>query len=112
MTLAEFARAAHASYQVAVFFLGEVSAVMYDMDSWMWDSGWGGWVLMTVLMVAFWAIVIALLVIVIRYLTTDRVRGSGPPASQAQALLAERYARGEIDDDEYRQRTTLLREHR
>jgi putative membrane protein len=27
-------------------------------------------------------------------------------------VLAERYARGEIDDDEYGRRLTLLREHR
>jgi putative membrane protein len=27
-------------------------------------------------------------------------------------VLAERFARGEIDDDEYRQRMTTLREHR
>lgn len=92
--------------------MGEVIAVMYDGNNWMWHSGWSGWAVMTVLMVAFWAVVITLVVMAIRYLTADRVHSAGPPASQAQGLLAERYARGEIDDDEYRQRLALLREHR
>ena len=85
---------------------------MYDGDNWMWHSGWGGWILMAVLMAVFWAIVITLVALAIRYLTVDRQRSAGPSASQAEVLLAERYARGEIDDDEYRQRMALLREHR
>ncbi len=85
--------------------------MMYDGDNWMWHSGGGGWVLMTVLMVAFWAVVITLVVMAIRYLSTGRTQSAGPPAGQAHVLLAERYARGEIDDDEYRHRSALLREH-
>ena len=77
---------------------------MYDGDNWMWHSGWSGWVLMTVLMVVFWAVAITLVVMAIRYLSNGRVHSAGPTASQAQVLLANRYARGEIDDDEYRQR--------
>ncbi len=84
---------------------------MYDGDNWMWHSGWSGWVLMTVLMVVFWAVAITLVVMAMRYLSNGRVHSAGPTASQAQVLLANRYARGEIDDDEYRQRSALLREH-
>ena len=32
-------------------------------------------------------------------------------AGEAEDVLAERYARSEIDDDEYRRRMTLLREY-
>ena len=71
---------------------------------------------MGVLMVAFWAVVITLVVMAIRYLTSDRGKSAGPQTgatvSGAEDVLAERYARGAIDDDEYRRRLALLREHR
>ena len=86
----------------------------------MWNSGWGwgGWILMTLVMVAFWGLVITAVVLAIRYLAGggghhNRVGGgSAPVGSRAEDVLAERYARGEIDDDEYRRRLTLIREHR
>jgi putative membrane protein len=34
--------------------------------------------------------------------------GSGPSGSAARRILDERYARGEIDDEEYQQRRKLL----
>ena len=83
--------------------------MMYD------DWGWGGWLLMTLVMIVFWAAVITAVVMAVRYLASSRRPGPNPGASgptRAEDLLAERYARGEIDDDEYRQRLTLLREHR
>jgi putative membrane protein len=82
--------------------------MMYD--GW----GWGGWVLMSVVMVLFWAAVIAAIVVAIRYLAGSG-GGSGPPRYEPprpEDVLAGRFARGEIDEDEYRRRITLLREHR
>jgi putative membrane protein len=56
----------------------------------------------------FWLVVIALL---IRFVFMRRggcwSRGSSP--HRAQGILAERYARGEIGDDEYRTRLERLR---
>ena len=93
------------------------SEIMHDNywygDGWGW--GWGGWILMGVVMVVFWAVVITLVVLAVRYLSADRGTRPAPPASaqsRAEDLLAERFARGEIDDEEYRHRLTLLREHR
>lgn len=86
----------------------------------MWGSswGWGEWILMTSLTVVFWAAVITAIVLAVRYLANARTSGdgrSGPPPergkSRAEQLLGERYARGEIDDDEYRSRMSTLREH-
>jgi putative membrane protein len=82
--------------------------------------GWGGWLVMAVIMVLFWGLVIAGLVALVHYLTaTHRSHHqAGPPAESGQGsrraedLLAERFARGEIDDDEYKRRLALLREHR
>ncbi|MGW1159640.1 SHOCT domain-containing protein [Streptomyces sp. NPDC002513] len=90
----------------------------------MWYGGWGGWLVMVVIMVSFWALLIAgLLALVLHSHRThpgqrpDAVPsasgGSGWGGSrQAEDLLAERFARGEIDEDEYRRRLTVLREHR
>ncbi|GAA4347882.1 SHOCT domain-containing protein [Angustibacter luteus] len=44
-----------------------------------------------------------------------RRRGYGPgwsPAGSAEAVLAERYARGEVDESEYRARLEVLRAQR
>ena len=72
-------------------------------------SGWG-YALMTISMVLFWAIVIFGVVMLVRYLgRSDRqvTHGSNP-----EQLLAERFARGEIDEQEYHQRLDTLRGHR
>ena len=89
--------------------------MMYGGDGWMWGGwGWGGWILMTLAMVVFWALVITAIVLAIRYLTGGSRANQASPSSGrgAEDVLAERFARGEIDDDEYRQRMTRLREHR
>ncbi|MFE0347110.1 SHOCT domain-containing protein [Streptomyces griseoluteus] len=91
----------------------------------MWyDGGWGmgGWFIMTVFMVLFWAVLIVGLVALVRYLagTGRHQRASLPPPAGevgwqgrgAENLLAERFARGEIDEEEYQRRLALLREHR
>ena len=80
----------------------------YGGDGW----GWGGWLLMTVLMVLFWAVVITAVVVAVRYLAGPRQAAPGSRPSRAEDLLAERFARGEIDDEEFRRRQALLREHR
>jgi putative membrane protein len=79
-------------------------------------SGWG-WALMTISMVVFWALVIGLGVLLFRALSRGPERAGSidsPSASTSrdhlppEQLLAERYARGEIDDEEYRRRIETL----
>jgi len=82
---------------------------------WGYDWGWGAWLVMSVMMVVFWGLVIAGIVVLVRYLTGPRQ--SGGPASDsgresAEEQLAERFARGEIDEDEYTRRRQLLRADR
>jgi putative membrane protein len=91
------------------------AAMMYD--GWMWGNGWGwgGWVLICVVMVVFWAGVITAIVLAIRYLVGSGGASGGSPRykpPRPEDVLAGRFARGEIDEDEYRQRITLLHEHR
>jgi putative membrane protein len=85
--------------------------MMYDG----WEMGWAGWLLITPVMIVFWAAVLTSVVLVVRHVAGSARPGAGPGPSRparAEDLLAERFARGDIDDDEYRQRLTLLREHR
>jgi putative membrane protein len=68
-------------------------------------SGWG-FGLMAAGMVVFWALVVLGVVGVVRYLTrVDRSLVTRPVAEQ---VLAERFARGDIDETEYRQRLDVL----
>jgi putative membrane protein len=90
--------------------------MMYDGDRWMWNHGWGwgGWILMTVVMVLLLAAVITAIVFAVRYLAGSHTTGAptGYRLSRPEEVLAQRFARGEIDEDEYGRRMTLLREHR
>lgn len=76
--------------------------------------GWGGWFAMAVLLTLFWGLAIAGVLAFVHFLGGARqgtpadegAPGRGRPAE----LLAERFARGEIGEDEYRQRLSLLRD--
>jgi putative membrane protein len=85
----------------------EEITMMYWYGSGM--SGWG-YALMTISMVLFWGAVIFGIVALVRYLGRGGPQ-AGEPAQQAtpERLLAERFARGEIDEDEYNRRLTALR---
>jgi len=80
---------------------------------WWYDGGpgWLGWMLMTVMMLAFWALLVVGGVAVYRLLRDGDERSRGQRNDPAR-LLDERFARGEIDADEYRQRRDLLRSGR
>jgi putative membrane protein len=78
--------------------------------------GTGGWILMTVSMVVFWTVVVLLVFALIRYLDRAPHRHPGPSAHipvdipSPEQILAARYARGDIDGDEYQRRSRTLRE--
>ncbi|MGQ4599700.1 SHOCT domain-containing protein [Nocardia sp. R6R-6] len=73
-------------------------------------SGWG-YGLMTVGMVLFWTLVIAGVILTVRYLAQPSPPVGGAPIVRpsAEQVLAERFARGEIDADEYHHRLATLR---
>lgn len=85
--------------------------MMYG-NGWMWGHGW---LLMWVVMALVLAALIAAMVVAIRYLSASSqvsAQRSGVSVRPGpETLLAERFARGEIDDDEYRRRLSLLRAH-
>ena len=74
-------------------------------------GGWGGWLLMMLFMVAFWGLVIFALVALFR--GTGR-SGGGEASALARPdplqILDERFARGEVDAEEYGARRAALRD--
>jgi putative membrane protein len=78
-----------------------------------WGHGMGGWgyPLMTVTTLLFLGLVIVGIVALVRYLArADRQPVHPPAGPAADQRLAERFARGEIDEHEYRRRLDVLRE--
>ena len=78
-------------------------------------GGFGILALVWILVIlAFWGLVIGGLILGIRWLIRSerngRVPPSAPPAVAAEPLevLRHRYARGEIDDEEYERRRKML----
>ncbi|HZD80357.1 MAG TPA: SHOCT domain-containing protein, partial [Actinomycetota bacterium] len=84
----------------------EAGAVMW----YGWGSGsWVGWLLMTLVMIVFWGGLIVLVAWAVRSLG----RGAAPhrgdvPGDEAMRLLEQRFAKGEIDRDEFDERRTVL----
>ncbi|MFI1379714.1 SHOCT domain-containing protein [Embleya sp. NPDC020886] len=73
---------------------------MYEEDGWSWV--WGSMMMLLLL---------AAIVAVVWFLVRGTSRGRGPSdsaGSSAIEVLARRYARGEIDTEEYRERLAVL----
>ena len=68
--------------------------------------GSGGWLVMAVGMVAFWGLVVWAVVVLFRDTKSDPAR---PPHPDPLDILDDRFARGEIDETEYRGRADVLR---
>lgn len=77
-----------------------------------YGNGMGGWgyALMTVSMALFWGLVIFGVVALTRYLARPvrRPEALGAPRPTPEQMLAERFAQGEIDEQEYRRRLATL----
>ncbi|MEV5508209.1 SHOCT domain-containing protein [Streptomyces orinoci] len=81
---------------------------------WMGHGGWS-WFAMSVSMILFWVLLI--LGAVLLFSALGRLREHprphapwhAPPAPGPEQILGERFARGEIDEEEYRRRLAVLR---
>ena len=76
------------------------------MMGWYDDGDWVGWILMTAAMVAFWAIVVFAVIAIFR--GTQRPPEQDPDRLDPMDILDERFAHGEIDEDEYHARRSVL----
>ncbi len=75
-----------------------------------WGSGWGGMILGPLMMIAFVAVVVAVVVLLMRWLGGGHAMGSRAAERTAIDILEERFARGEIDKDEFEERRRVLTE--
>ena len=75
---------------------------------WNDGMGWGGWVVMTLTMLAFWSLVVFGVVAMFRGDRENRT-SQAPREPDPRQILDERFARGDIDGDEYRARRDALR---
>ena len=73
------------------------------------NMGIGGWGIIEFLfMIIFWALIIALVVIFIKRLTNNESILPSNRHGSALELLKERYAKGEINTEEYEERKKVL----
>ncbi|MFF5343629.1 SHOCT domain-containing protein [Streptomyces althioticus] len=76
----------------------------YDHDV----SGWG-WFAMSAGMILFWALIITVVVLLVRALSSPHEHTHTPVAPTPEDILRERPAHGEINEEEYRRRLNALR---
>jgi putative membrane protein len=69
--------------------------MFHDMGTWGWGMGFGWF-----FMILFWALVILGIIALVKWLSG----GSGARPKTALDILQERFARGEIDQQEYQQK--------
>ena len=67
-----------------------------------WTGGWAG----MVWMILFWVAILAVVYLIVRSLGSSEARAGR--ARDAMEILDERFARGEISEDEYTSRRRVL----
>ena len=80
------------------------------MMYWNGDWSWWAWLAMTLMMLGFWTAIGLAIWAIVRHLTPTSSAPSGRASTTAEELLQQRYAAGELDDDEFRPRLETLRE--
>lgn len=70
------------------------------------DGGWAFWMILS------WALIVAIVVLVVRAFSSGGSSERSERTRDPRAILDERFARGEISEDEYRERTSALNETR
>lgn len=83
---------------------------------WWYGNGMGVWgyTLMAVSSVLFWGLLVFGVVVLVRYFVRGGASSPGrttPTHASPEQILAQRFAAGEIDEEEYRQRLDILHEH-
>ncbi len=78
----------------------------------MWDGGWLGWLMGPIMMIVFIAVAVAVVVLLVRWLggaghgAVSHAPSGGAPID----ILKQRFARGEIDKEEFEERRRVLGE--
>lgn len=81
---------------------------------WHNNMGWGGWFGMGIFMILFWGLIIWGIVSLVRSMNASGQKASfharaHEAATSPDQILGERFARSEIDEEEYSRRLAVLR---
>lgn len=78
----------------------------------MWSGGWHGWFFGPIMMIVFIAVAVVVVMLLFRWLSGQGHGGAlhGPPGRAPLDILKERFARGEIDKEEFEERRRVLGE--
>jgi len=88
------------------------SPYAYSYGHPMWGGGWHTWFFGPMMMIVFLAVVVILVVLLVRWLG-GAGHAAPPPHSAVKTpldILKERFARGEIDKEEFEERRRVLGE--
>ena len=97
---------------MTTFISGSAIAQGYGGHPMGWEGpgwGWGHMIFGGFMMIAFWGAIILLVVLLVRWLSGGHAHGSPLPGHKTPLqILQERFAKGEIDKEEYEERRQLL----
>lgn len=93
----------------SVPLIGTAGAALADpgyggYEHMMWGGGYGG----GLMMILFWGVIIALIVFGVRWYSDSNQGRAGGRRDDALSVLRDRFARGEIDEDEFKRRKAAL----
>lgn len=74
----------------------------------MWGPGWNNWWAGLLMMAVFWGVLVAIVFFLLRSLSSRSDRDGNARPSEARAILEERFARGEISEEEFEKRRQVL----
>ena len=100
-----------ASALLSIAFTTTVRAQTASGPHYMWgDWGWGHMMFGSLMMVLFWGGIIVAIVLLVRWLGGGAKGTTAPPSPTKTPLdiLKERFARGEIDKEEFEERKRIL----
>ncbi len=75
-----------------------------------WGPGIGGWEMALMIFgnLIFWGLLITIAVLLARYLRVGRITSSSPAEVSPHQIAAQRFARGEINEEEYQRLLQVL----
>lgn len=100
------------SIMLIVFASGIATAQPASERDFWWHPAWGWGQMMFggLMMIVFWGGIIVLIILLVRWIGVGigDSRDSAPKRPRALEILQERFARGEIDKQEYEERKQIL----
>lgn len=78
----------------------------------MWNGGWHGWFFGPIMMIVFIAVAVVVVMLLVRWFGTPGDGGvsHNPPGRTPLDILKERFAKGEINQEEFEERRRVLGE--